>query len=154
MERRKFLITYATVSIGIITGCLGGNRQQQNNGGDENMGGEVSVKETSSVSMINSQFSPRNIHIDPGTTVTWTNNDDFGHTVSSGSDNWEKDTEVSGGDSTTYTFDESGVYDVYCRFHGSSDLSGMSMKIAVGNTTIQSPLGTQTQTQNTNSYGY
>ncbi len=150
MHRRKFLITSATVSVGMFTGCLGGNREQENNGGD----GGASIQETNSVSMVNSQFSPRNIHIDIGTTVTWTNDDGFGHTITGASDNWEKDTEVSGGGSTTYTFDKPGVYDVYCRFHGSEDLSGMSMKIAVGNITIQSPLGTQTQTQNTNSYGY
>ncbi len=151
MQRRKFLTTSATISIGISTGCLEGDGQQENT---EGKNGQTSIQETNSVSMVNSQFSPRNIHIDIGTTVTWTNDDGFGHTITSASDNWEKDTEVSGGGSTTYTFEESGVYDVYCRFHGSEDLSGMSMKIAVGNATIQSPLGTQSQSQTTNSYGY
>lgn len=151
MYRRKFLVTTATVSIGIFTGCLGGDGEQNNNRDQDS---QTSIQKTSNVSMVNSQFSPRNIQIDVGDTVTWTNNDSTAHTVTSGSDNWEKDTEVSGGESTTHTFEEPGIYYVYCRFHGSRDLSGMSMKIAVGNTTIQDPLGTQTKTQNTNTYGY
>lgn len=99
------------------------------------------VRQTSSVTMVNTQFSPRNIHVDAGTKVTWTNEDSSAHTVTAASDNWNKDTEVQGGGSTTHTFSENGVYDVYCRFHGSQDLTGMSMKIAVGDAEIQNPLG-------------
>ncbi|MFB6086330.1 MAG: hypothetical protein ABEJ84_05940 [Halodesulfurarchaeum sp.] len=40
-----------------------------------------------------------------------------------------------------HTFEESGVYEAYCSYHGSASLSGMSMKIAVGDATIEDPLG-------------
>lgn len=130
MERRRFM-TATAAAVATIAGCTGGG------GG----GGSATVKETSEVSQTGKQFKPRNIKIDVGTTVTWTNDDGFAHTVTSASDNWSKDTRLASGEKTTHTFEESGVYDVYCTIHGSSDLSGMSMKIAVGDATIESPLG-------------
>lgn len=97
--------------------------------------------ETSTVDMVDFQFDPRNVHVDNGPEVTWINQDSTSHTVTNASDNWSKDTVVEGGGETTHTFTDSDVYDVYCRFHGSADLSGMSMKISVGDATIQDPLG-------------
>lgn len=136
MNRRTYLTTTAAVAIPMIAGCTGGSGST-----DGDTEGSGDVVETTDVSMVGSQFDPRNIHIDIGATVTWTNEDSTAHTVTSASDNWSFDTEVSGGGTAEYTFEESGVYDVYCRFHGSSDLSGMSMKVGVGDATIQSPLG-------------
>lgn len=137
MKRRTFMTTTAAVAIPVIAGCTGGSGGTDG----ETDGGDGDVVETSEVSMVGNQFDPRNIHIDPGATVTWTNDDSTAHTVTSASDNWSLDTEVAGGESAEFTFEESGVYDVYCQFHGSSDLSGMSMKVGVGDATIESPLG-------------
>lgn len=129
MKRRQFLVGTAAVSTAIVAGCSSGS------------GGGADVVETTSVSMTDSQFDPRNIAVEEGATVTWSNDDGHSHTITSASDNWEKDMEVDGGGESTHTFDESGVYEVYCRFHGSADLSGMSMKIAVGDASIDDPLG-------------
>lgn len=130
MQRRRFLSAAAALATPLVAGCTGG--------GD---GGDGQVVETTEVAMSGSQFDPRNIHVPTGATVTWTNEDGHGHTVTSASDNWSVDDEVSAGGSTQFTFEESGVYDLYCRFHGSADLSGMSMKVGVGDATIESPLG-------------
>lgn len=123
--RRRYLACAATATA-TLAGCLGS---------------EPGIPETSKITMANSQFDPRNTHVDAGTTVTWTNEDSSAHTVTNASDNWTFDTEVPAGESTTYTFEDDGVYDVYCRFHGGADLSGMSMKVAVGEGTINDPLG-------------
>lgn len=131
MYRRRFLEAATVTGAATIAGCAGGS------GG----GGGGDVKETSKVSMTGSQFQPRNISVDTGTTVTWTNDDSFKHTVTSASDNWSVDESVPGGESVEHTFKESGVYEVYCTIHGSADLSGMSMKVGVGEATIDSPLG-------------
>lgn len=72
--------------------------------------------------------------------MTWANDAGIEHTVTSASDNWSKNTTVPSGEKTTHTFSESGVYEVYCTIHGKKDLSGMSMKIGVGDATIQEPL--------------
>jgi len=126
MYRRRILKAVAVTGVATIAGCASGS---------------AGVTETSDVSMTGSQFQPRNIHVDAGTTVTWTNDDSFDHTVTSASDNWNMDETVPGGESVDHTFEESGVYDVYCTIHGSEDLSGMSMKIGVGDANIESPLG-------------
>jgi plastocyanin len=131
IRRRTFLGGVATGGLALVAGCTGGS----------NSGGSATVEETSSVSMTGSQFDPRNISVDAGTTVTWTNDDSFEHTVTSASDNWNKDSRVAGGEETTHTFEESGVYEVFCSIHGGSDLSGMSMKVGVGDATIDEPLG-------------
>lgn len=127
MERRTFIATTGCVSALAVTGCTGGS--------------SPTVEETTDVTMVDAQFDPRNIHADAGSTVSWTNEDETGHTVTAASDNWAEDSEVAAGDETTHTFEESGVYDVYCRFHGDADLSGMSMKVGIGNATIESPVG-------------
>jgi plastocyanin len=138
-SRRTLIRTIATGSLAVVAGCTGGG----GGGGSGEDGGDGgdSVVETSSVSMFNSQFDPRNIHVETGAEVTWTNDDQIGHTVTNAADNWSLDVEVAGGESTSHAFESSGVYNVYCRFHGSEDLSGMSMKIAVGDATIEEPLG-------------
>ncbi|MEF8839884.1 MAG: plastocyanin/azurin family copper-binding protein, partial [Haloarculaceae archaeon] len=75
-------------------------------GGSDGGGHEVTVD------MAGSQFDPRNLEVEVGTRVVWANEDSFGHTVSSASDNWSFDEEVGGGGSTAFTFESSGVYDV------------------------------------------
>lgn len=129
--RRQFLGVVAVTTIPVVSGC---SSSSGGNNGPE-------IVSTTAVSMSGSQFDPRNIEVDAGATVTWTNDDGHPHTVTSATDNWSKGTEVAGGETTTHTFDDSGVYDVYCRFHGSADLSGMSMKVGVGDATIEEPLG-------------
>lgn len=130
MKRREWLTSAVVFGTGLLAGCSGSG------GGDDSP-----VEETTTIAMVDSQFDPRNARVETGATVTWTNEDAAGHTVTNASDNWEMDVSVDGGESVTHTFDSSGVYDVYCRFHGSADLTGMSMKIAVGDASIASPLG-------------
>lgn len=128
LSRRRVLQLAGSTATVALAGCTGGT-------------GGAQVVETSSVSMTNSQFDPRNIHVDTGTTVTWTNDDMTEHTVTSASNNWNMDVIVAAGEKTTHTFEKSGVYDVYCSYHGGPDLSGMSMKIGVGDASIDEPLG-------------
>lgn len=133
MQRRRFLAVAGWAVTAAAAGCLGSGTDSTGDGGQ--------VIETTDVSMVGSQFDPRNVNVDAGATVTWTNDDSAAHTVTNASVNWTFDEEVAGGGSTEFTFEESGVYAVYCRFHGSADLTGMSMKVGVGDATIEQPLG-------------
>ncbi|MDZ7849836.1 MAG: plastocyanin/azurin family copper-binding protein [Halodesulfurarchaeum sp.] len=131
-HRREFLRTAVAGGLVLVAGCAGGG---------SDTGNGTTETGPATVSMTDSQFDPRNIEVDAGTTVTWTNDSGMDHTVTSASTNWEKDTVVASGEETTHTFEESGVYEVYCAYHGSADLSGMSMKVGVGDATIEEPLG-------------
>ncbi|MDY7082665.1 MAG: plastocyanin/azurin family copper-binding protein [Halobacteria archaeon] len=134
ISRRSFLLTAGLATATGLSGCMGGS-----SGG----GGGV-VKSTNKVEIVLGEFLPRNIKVGTGETVTWTNvKSDAGsydHTITSASDNWNKDTQIGPGEKVTHTFEKSGVYDVYCKNHGESDMSGMSMRIAVGSASIQNPL--------------
>ena len=133
VQRRSFLRSAVAGGLVLVAGCAGSD------GTDPEPA--TTDSGTTTVSMTQSQFDPRNIHVDAGATVTWTNDASVDHTVSSASANWEFDAVLESGEATTYTFEESGVYEAYCSYHGSADLSGMSMKVAVGEATIEEPLG-------------
>ena len=68
-------------------------------------------------------FAPANIVIDVGTTVTWTNHDSVGHTVTSDDGN-ELESEEFGEDGTfSHTFDTPGEYNYHCKPH--SNMHGL-----------------------------
>ena len=82
------------------------------------------------VSMQGQSFSPVELHVVPGTTVTWTNDSEVGHTVTA-DDNAYDSGNVEPGDSFSMTFDTPGRYQYYCIPHGSPGLHGMAGVIVV-----------------------
>ena len=67
------------------------------------------------VEMVKSySFDPKVIEIEAGQTVTWTNEDNFTHTVQVES---QEDHKVEQGESVEITFDEPGTYDYVCTLH-------------------------------------
>jgi plastocyanin len=84
---------------------------------------EVTVKDRA--------FNPDEITITEGTTVTWINEDETGHTVTNGEGGAPAldplfDEPLSVGQTVTYTFDEPGTFPVTCRVH-----HGMQMTVIV-----------------------
>jgi len=69
------------------------------------------------------QFQPGALEIRPGTRVTWTNQDDITHTVTSGlpgSPDGRFDVKLDGkGTSGSATFTDPGVYPYFCARHPS-----------------------------------
>jgi plastocyanin len=95
--------------------------------------------QTTTVTTGGTQFDPRNIRVPEGATVTWTNNSGAAHSIRAASGNWEGPGILDPNSEVTHTFEASGVYGAYCRYHGNIDFSGMSMKIAVGDARIRVP---------------
>ncbi len=62
------------------------------------------------------KFVPANITIPVGTTVTWTNNDNFTHSVRLLDDGGDVMV-MKPGESVTYTFDKPGLHHYDCSFH-------------------------------------
>lgn len=131
MQRRAFLgvVGAGTTS---LAGCIGGlfGDDDSNDGPD----GEPVV------TLRDNQFDPRNLSVERGATVRWTNEDAVEHTVTAASGNWTVDYAIPAGEPREYTFEADGVYTAYCRYHGAPDLSGMAMKIGVGDSEIDEPL--------------
>ena len=73
------------------------------------------------VEMVKSySFDPKVIEIEAGDTVTWTNEDNFTHTVQV---EGQGDHKVEQGESVAITFDKPGTYDYVCTLH-SQDMDG------------------------------
>jgi plastocyanin len=83
------------------------------------------------VAMVNFSFSPAQLIVRAGTTVTWTN-DDGGvrHTTTADDGAWDSGL-FGAGESFSFTFDQPGVYPFYCMPHGGPDGQGMSGTIIV-----------------------
>ena len=76
---------------------------------------------TTQVQMVKSyRFDPSSIRVKAGDTVTWTNNDNFTHTVRV---DGQPDHKVGRGDSVSITFDHAGTYHYECTLH-SHDMKG------------------------------
>ena len=83
--------------------------------------GDATPVATTEVTMAKSyRFEPEAIRIEAGETVTWTNEDNFTHTVEV---EGQPDHEVGKGKSVSITFDEAGTYDYVCTLHR-TDMTG------------------------------
>ncbi|WUJ67907.1 cupredoxin family copper-binding protein [Kribbella soli] len=63
-------------------------------------------------------FGPQNITVKVGTTVTWTNDDQDPHTVTSQNGSGPlKSSTLQNGDKYQYTFTKAGTFDYLCTIH-------------------------------------
>jgi plastocyanin len=70
---------------------------------------------TNQVTMVKSyRFDPKVIEVKAGSTVTWTNDDNFTHTVQV---DGQADHQVDKGKSVSIRFDKPGTYHYVCRLH-------------------------------------
>ena len=72
--------------------------------------------ESAEVKIDNFSFGPASLTVGPGTTVTWTNNDDVPHTVVS-DDKRFKSKALDTDDKFSYTFTKPGTYNYFCSVH-------------------------------------
>jgi plastocyanin len=104
---RNFLLPAVAAAAVFVAGCGGSGTSE-------------SVAATE-VEMVKSySFDPKVIEIEAGDTVTWTNEDNFTHTVQV---EGQEDHEVEKGESVEITFDTPGTYDYVCTLH-SQDMDG------------------------------
>jgi plastocyanin len=94
--------------------------------------GTVATAEDPRVTVADESFTPRRLHVAPGTTVTWENAGADTHTVQSDVFNAEIATDWSyysldlvSGSTASYTFDDSGVFEYYCTVHGQDAMCGV-----------------------------
>ncbi len=71
-----------------------------------------------SINISNFAFSPINLSVKKGTSVTWVNDDSMPHTVTSKKGIFSSRS-LSKGDTFSYTFNSVGSYDYICNFHPS-----------------------------------
>ena len=74
---------------------------------------------TVKISLVNFSFSPKELTIKKGTTITWTNEDSAVHTVTSDTDVFDSGN-LAKGDTFSYTFDTAGTFPYYCIPHAAN----------------------------------
>ena len=65
----------------------------------------------------NFSFSPQTFTVPVGTTVTWTNHDKVGHTVTSADNQFKKSPVLKTGERFSNTFATAGTYSYFCSIH-------------------------------------
>ena len=83
------------------------------------LAGSASDKPASAaeIKIDNFSFGPATVTIPAGTTITWTNNDDVPHVVSSDDNKTFKSKALDTDDHFSFTFTKPGTYNYYCAIH-------------------------------------
>ncbi len=99
-------------------GMMGNGHMQGMMGGGTNTSNATPSVGTKSatVEMRNFAFSPGNLQVPVGATVTFTNDDSVPHTATSRDGSWDTGL-LNKGESKTITFDKPGDYEYYCKVH-------------------------------------
>jgi plastocyanin len=71
---------------------------------------------TKTVEITDTAFEPKNLTIEPGTTVKWTNRGQKPHTVTSDKGDWGSG-ELTNGQTFTATFTKAGEFGYHCKLH-------------------------------------
>lgn len=140
MKRRRLLTGGAALASTGLTGCFGGS------GGSDADDGDGGSTPDTSVTISGSSYDPLVVEVDTGATVEWSNEDSYGHDVTSAqftdaATSWTLAASVDAGGSVTHTFDAEGVYEYYCTIHGDSTMCGA---VLVGGAAIEGRLPCQT----------
>lgn len=76
------------------------------------------VQAANAVSIVNMSFSPAALTVAKGTTVTWTNNDTVGHTVTeTDGQTGPASATVAPGKTYSFTFATAGTFKYHCSIH-------------------------------------
>jgi plastocyanin len=87
----------------------GGGGGDDDGGGGGGGGAEVSEEDIT--------FTPAEVTVGVGDTVTWTNNDSVGHDVTADSFSSGEPGAMEPGDTFEHTFEEAGTFDYVCTVH-------------------------------------
>lgn len=110
------------IALGLMLTLAACGGDDEPSGGGTPTGGGQHTGSTGAVEVKNLAYDPPTLNVTAGTVVTWTNQDDFPHTVTSGDPSGEPtgvfDSPLeSKGSSATFQFKEAGTFPYYCKVH-------------------------------------
>lgn len=119
MTHRRILWS-AVASVALALSACSSDEDSSPSGAEPNVSAPASTDVE--IKIADEKFVPDEVTVAVGTTVTWTNEDEGGHTVTHGEGGSAEtealfDEAVSAGQAVTYTFEEPGTYPVTCRIH-------------------------------------
>ena len=97
------------------------------------VGGGIAVAADHAVAISGFSFSPKDITINVGDTVTWTNSDAQGHTATADGGSFDTGT-IGNGTSKTVTFSTAGTFAYHCSIHAAM-IGGVTVQAAAAGAT-------------------
>ena len=98
------------------------------------------------IRIVDDEFSPKVINVPVGSTVIWESGGANNHNVIASDGSWQAISSdyfeygiITKGDQYEYTFEEPGVYEYYCPYHGTNN-KGMVGTVIVGDVEYSAPL--------------
>jgi plastocyanin len=110
MKKFKWIFGMAAIMVMAFTLTAGTRLIPAESPGDKPAG-------SAAVKIDNFSFGPATITIPAGSTVTWTNNDDVPHVVTSDDNKMFKSKALDTDDRFSFTFTKPGTYSYYCAIH-------------------------------------
>ena len=110
MNRVKWIFGLATIVLTAFALTAGTSAILAESSSGNSAGGTT-------VKIDNFSFGPATITIPAGSTVTWTNNDDVPHVVTSDDNKMFKSKALDTDDHFSFTFTKPGTYNYYCAIH-------------------------------------
>jgi plastocyanin len=119
------ILGLVAVAVLVLAACGGGAASATpTDAGDDGAAASEPAAGGETVSLAGGQFSPSELTVPAGTTVTFTNTS--GHTVTEGSNGTAVDDPIvdeQGGEDIPVTFDEPGTFDITCKIHPSMNMT-------------------------------
>ena len=98
------------------------------------------------IRIVDDEFSPKFINVPVGSTVIWESGGANNHNVIASDGSWQAISSdyfeygiITKGDQYEYTFEEPGVYEYYCPYHGTNN-KGMVGTVIVGDVEYSAPV--------------
>jgi plastocyanin len=111
MKRTKWIsAAVAVVTLGLALGAGAGARPVEGPT-------DKAATTPAAIKIDNFSFGPATITVPAGSTVTWTNQDDVPHVVSSDDNKLFKSKALDTDDRFSFTFTKPGTYNYYCASH-------------------------------------
>jgi plastocyanin len=89
------------------------------------------VAEALNVSLVDFEFVPQRIFVKIGDTITWKNNGQVPHTVTSNDGSFDSG-KLASDQTFIKVFSQRGVFPYYCQYHGTKTGAGMRGTVVVG----------------------
>ena len=109
-------------------------------------GEEATSQQSLIIRVVDDEFSPKVINVPVGSTVVWESGGSNNHNVIASDGSWQAISSdyfeygiITKGDQYEYTFDEPGVYEYYCPYHGTNN-KGMVGTVIVGDVEYSAPV--------------
>jgi plastocyanin len=115
---KKAVAIVVIIVIAIVAWLAFGSSNKTNNTTGSSSSQNSQPVSTNTVSIQNFAFTPGSISIKKGTTVTWTNKDATGHTVTESDGQTGPVSQLlSNGQTYSFTFSQAGTFHYHCTIH-------------------------------------